>query len=270
MLTHIKIVPLFSALVAASIVAACSGGSTGGGGGGGGGGGATPTPAATAALNGTMQIATSGTNPGNAGYAPAAGDQVVFSCGCTSQAGTTNASGTGAFTLVQNSPATPAAPNPTYTIVPGRNYVIIAQGPGSQAWAIQFAGKVPSHNLYLNGSTPSDAYTAAVSLYVFENSTNGSATAFDDWNFFNLQAWYGVLKTSPNAAETKLLNDIVTQSVAAQPLFPSHPGWNSSQPTNATILADLNSVKTSGDPAIPTPCPVDGSGNALCTGAPSP
>jgi hypothetical protein len=217
-----------------------------------------------------MRIATSGAGYSTVGYTTTgSGDQVVFSCGCTAQAGTTNTDSSGSFTLVQDSTATPSAPNPMYTIAPGRNYIIIAQGAGAQAWTTQFAGKKPSRNLYLTGSNASDIYTAAVSLYVFQNSTS-SATAFDDWNFFNLQHWYTTLTSAPNAQEQTLLNDIVTQSVAAQPLYPSHPGWNASQPTNPKIAADLAAVKTSGDPTIPTPCPTNNAGNALCTGTPTP
>jgi hypothetical protein len=129
---------------------------------------------------------------------------------------------------------------------------------------MQFAGKNPSRNLFLTGSNLNDNFTAAVALYVFQDSTS-SAIAFDFWNFFNLQAWYAKLKSAPNAAEIKLLNDIASQSAASQPLYPSAPGWNHSQPTNATIKADIASVKSSGDPAIPTPCPLSG-----CVGAPSP
>ena len=236
--------------------------------GGGGGGGGNPSPTPTAALTGSIQFATGGTFATGFTYSPAgAGDQVVFSCGCSAQAGTSTTGGGGGFTLIQNSPATPSAPNPTYTIVPGRNYLIVGQGAGSQAWSMQFAGTKPSRNLYLTGgSNLNDVFTAAVGLYVFENST-ASATAFDDWNFNMLSAWYAHLVGSPNGAETKLLNDIAAQSAAAQPLYPSAPGWNPSQPTNVLIKSDLASVKSSGDPHLPTPCP---GGESSCTGTPTP
>jgi hypothetical protein len=131
---------------------------------------------------------------------------------------------------------------------------------------MQFAGRVPAHNAYLTASNLSDVFTAAVALYIYENSTS-SATAYDAYNFNTLKAWYAHLTTSPNAAELKLLNDIASQSAAAQPLYPTAPGWNKSQPTNATIKADVGSVKASGDPNIPTPCP---GGENACTGTPTP
>jgi len=256
-----KTLTILSAFIGISVLAACGGG----GGGTVNGGGATPTPVATAALNGSSQFATGGTFATGYTYGAAgAGDQVVFSCGCTAQAGTTNTNNSGGFTLVQNSPATPAAPAPTYTIVPGRNYLIVTQGAGAQAWTMQYAGNNPGRNQYLTTSVLNDVFTAAVGLYVFQNSTS-SATAYDDWNFNALKAWYTQLVSSPNVAETKLLNDIASQSAASQPLYPSAPGWNSSQPTNALIKADIGTVKTSGDPLIPTPCP-----GSACTGTPTP
>ena len=259
---------LIAALVAAIALAAC-------GGGGGGGGGSTvnqpppvsPTPGATAALTGTMQVATGGTYPGYT-YTAAANASMVFSCGCTAQAGTSTTSNTGSFTLVANSTPTPSAPDPTYTIVPGRNYITVASagagGTPPEGWDIQFAGRKPSRNHHLNGTSTSDVYTAAVALYVFHNSPNG-VEAYDDWNFNTLLAWYNVLTTGPNAKETTLLNDIASQSAASRTLFPDAPGWNAAQTTNATIKNDLNAVKTSGDPALPTPCPFN-----ACTGTPSP
>jgi hypothetical protein len=257
-----------SLIVTASLLAACSGGGGGGTINPGGGGGPTPVPSPTAGLNGGVQVATGGTFASGFTYAAAGNTTLVFSCGCTAQAGTTTTDSSGQFTLVQNSQATPAAPNPTYTIVPGRNYILIAETTGGpEAWTTQFAGKNPNRNHTLNSSSPSDVFTAAVSLYVFANST-ATATAFDDWNFNSLVAYYNHLTASPNTQETKLLNDIAAQSALNKPLFPSKPGWDSSQTTNATISADLASVKTSGAP-VPTPCPTSG-GGSNCTGAPTP
>jgi hypothetical protein len=259
---------LASLIVASAVLAACSGGGGGAVNNPGGGGVPTPAPSPTAGLNGGVQVASGGTFGSGYSYAAAGNTTLVFSCGCTAQAGTTTTDSSGQFTLVQDSQATPAAPNPTYTIVPGRNYILIAETTvGAEAWTTQFAGSKPSHNHTLNSSNPSDVYTAAVSLYVFANSTS-AATAFDDWNFNSLATYYGHLSSSPNVQETKLLDDIAAQSALNKPLFPSKPGWDSSQATNATIAADLASVKASGAP-VPTPCPTIG-GGAQCTGAPTP
>jgi len=257
------IIPTIGAVVLAGFIAACTGG---------GGGGtisppppSSPTPTSSPVLSGTMQVATGGT-VGSFTYSPAANATVVFSCGCSTQAGTATADGSGAFTLVAASTPMPASPNPTYTIVPGRNYVVVAtSGSGAEGWTAQFAGRIPSHNQSLGANT-SDVYTAAVSLYVFNNSGSGP-TGFDDWNFNALAAWYTQLNTAPNGAETKLLNDIAAQSVANKTLYPGAPSWDPAHSSNATIKADLASVKTSGDATIPTPCP---GGEANCTGTPTP
>ncbi len=75
---------------------------------------------------------------------PCGNATIVFSCGCSTQAGTATADGTGTFTLVANSTPTPSAPNPTYTIVPGRNYIVVATtAGGAEAWTTQFAGNKP-------------------------------------------------------------------------------------------------------------------------------
>jgi len=183
-------------LVAVTVLAACGGGGGGGNNNGGGNGAinqpppVSPTPGATAALTGTMQLATGGTYPGYA-YTAAANASMVFSCGCTAQAGTAITSNTGSFTLVAHSTPTPSAPDPTYTIVPGRNYVTVASagagGTAPEGWDIQFAGSKPSRNEHLNAASTSDVYTAAVALYVFHNSPSG-VTAYDDWNFNALLA----------------------------------------------------------------------------------
>ena len=226
----------------------------------------SPTPTPSPGLTGNMQVATGGT-VGSFTYGPAANATIVFSCGCSTQAGTATADGTGTFTLVANSTPTPSAPDPTYTIVPGRNYIVVATtAGGAEAWTTQFAGNNPARNQYLD-SNVSDVYTAAVSLYVFNNSPSGT-TAFDDWNFnATIRLVYIALKTSPNGAETTLLNDIAARSAANKTLFPGAPSWNMTQMSSTLIKTDLAAVKTSGDATIPTPCP---GGEAGCTGTPTP
>jgi len=263
-----QLVALMGALGTATIIAAC---------GGGGGGGGTlpppnpspspsllPSPAASPQLSGSLQVASGGNvSPGPFTYSPAGGATVVFSCGCSTQAGTSTADGSGNFTLVVNSTPTPSVPNPTYTIVPGRNYLIVGSVSGvGEAWNLEFAGAIPAHNLAL--STPSDVYSAAAALYVYANSPSG-VTAFDEWNFNAVAAWLTQLHNAPNAQEMKLLNDIAAQSAAHNTLFPAAPSWNPAQPVNATIAGDLVAVKSSADAIKPTPCP-----SGACTGTPSP
>jgi hypothetical protein len=249
-------------LASAALAASCAGTSGGG----------TiappPEPSSSPGLGGTAQVATGGSYP-NYTYNAAANAGVVFSCGCTKQAGTATASIAGAFVLTAVSTPTPSAPDPVYTIVPGRAYLVVASaGAGGagppEAWDMQFAGRNPSRDHFLNETKTSDVFSAAVGLYVFLNSPGNGETAYDDWNFNTLVNWYNVLVNSPNAQETTLLNDIAAQSAANNTLYPITPLWDPSHPTNATIKADLKAVGTSGDPAIPTPCP------AGCTGTPTP
>lgn len=223
-----------------------------------------PVPSTSPVLSGTMQIAT-GTYP--VFTETAAGNAtVVFSCGCTAQAGTATTTNAGTFTLVADSTPTPGMPDPTYTIVPGRNYLIVATiAGGAEAWNLQFAGRSPNTNQYLNGTNVSDVYSTAVGLYVFNYSVSGD-TAFDNWNFNKIRTWYGILAgqgTGPNAAEQQLLNDIAAAGNTT--LYPTVPSWNPGHKTNATIATDLANVKKSGDGAIPTPCP-----SGACTGTPTP
>jgi hypothetical protein len=263
MLTYRVALSAIIALALAAAVAACSGG--------GGstvnppGGGHSPTPSASPALSGALQLVNGGSYPAPT-YSNAAAAAVDFSCGCTSVAGSANTDANGNFALVAVSTPVPT-PNPPYTIVGGRNYLIVANPTaGSQAWTIQFAGNSPAHDAYLSASNQSDVYTAAVSLYVFEYSPGGSE-AFDNWNFNALVAWYGQLKSSPSAPEITLLSDIVTQSKAGAMLWPAVPKWRPGlSPVNATIRTDLTNVHTSAaDPLLPTPCP-----GGACTGTPTP
>jgi hypothetical protein len=234
---------------------------------------ALPSPTLSPGFSGVAQVATGGSYPGPFSYAPAAGANVVFSCGCSKQAGTATTSNSATFTVVPNSTPTPSLPDPTYTTVPGREYVAVissgAQGAPPEAWDIQFVGRNPSRNHYLNGSNTTNVYTAAVALYVFYES-GSSSTAFDDWNFNSLAAWYSKLagvspSPTPNPQEQKLLDDIASQSAASQTLYPSEPSWDGSHATNPIIQDDLKVVATSGDKTLPTPCP----GNN-CTGTPTP
>jgi hypothetical protein len=217
-----------------------------------------------------MNVASGGTFP-NVNYAPAANAAVVFSCGCSPQAGSGNTDGAGYFVLPQTSNATPSG---TYTIVPGRNYVIIATtGSKAEAWTLEFAGSQPARDLVLNSSAPStasgasDVYTAAATLYVYFASPGGSATAYDGWNFNTVEAWTAQLRNAPNAAETTLLRDIMQAQQSGATLYPIKPPWNASQTTNPTLYSDLQAVQSSGDSALPTPCP---GGESGCTGTPSP
>ena len=245
-----------SLLAVALLLPACGGG---GGGGAmpsapGGGGGSQQQTSAT----GTFQVAVS-TSPLTYGALGSA--QVVFSCGCSAQAGTTSTDSSGNYTLSATSPATPTVPNPTYTLTGGRNYVVVGtDGTGTQAWTVQFVGNSPATDLSLGNS---DATTAAAALYVFYYSTTGDL-AFDNWNYNTIAAWASVLRSNPNAAEAKLIADVDAAQVAHTSLWPSAPSWNTSQSTNTTIAGDLGGVKAAADPALPTPCP------SGCTGTPTP
>jgi hypothetical protein len=268
---------LAAALAAAAIAAGCGGGGSAYGGPGGGGNPTpTPTPSPTPMLQGALQAATGGTYAGGYTYSAAASDDVVFSCGCTGQAGTGGTDAGGNFTLSTTTTPTPAAPDPHYTIVPTRNYIVVAEpasGNGPQAWQLEFAGKTSGATLALGGngaqmasSSVDDTYAEAGALYVFLNSTKGS-TAFDDWNFNTVEAWVQHLKFSANPSEKTFLNDIAAAGGTNSSLFPAAPGWNGSQPINGKIDGDITTVAGSGDATLPTPCP---GGAGTCTGTPSP
>lgn len=226
-----------------------------------------PSPSPSPGLAGTLDVVNGGTDRTNVTYGAANAVSVDFSCGCTHVAGSSITDASGNFTLVAQSTPVPT-PNPTYTIVPGRNYLVVGNSTAApQAWTVQFAGKSPGRDKFLNAGNQSDIYTAAVALYVFKYST-GADTAFDNWNFNALLAWYNHLKTSPTAADATLLNDIVTQSTGGAMLWPVAPTWRPGlNPLNATINADLATVhnNTPPDPTLPTPCP-----NSGCTGTPTP
>lgn len=262
------------ALAGLATLAACGGGGGGGtvtpptGGGGGGGPKPTPTPVPTASPGGTGMASVLGN--------PLANAKVVFTCGCSSQAGTATTDASGNFALPASSNAVPAAPNPSYTLVSGRNYLVVAADTSAhrEAWTMLFLGNTPSTNVYMGSgaANTTDEFTAAASLYVFVNSPNNSDTSFDDWNFNTIAAWANALRSgkSHTAAETKLISDIKAAQTAGTTLFPFAPGWDpEGNMTNATIRGDLAAITPASDPAVPTPCPVS-NGTPSCTGAPSP
>ena len=267
-----------AALLAAAAIAGC----------GGGGGysaaappppGPSPSPSPTPALQGNLNATTGGTYP-NFSTAPAASINAVFSCGCSAQAGITTTNATGDFSVMSPATATPAVPSPTYTIVPGRNYIVIAEPAslaGPQAWTMLYAKHIPADDLALDssGATPapwssttSDVYTAAAALYIYFKSPGGSGTAFDAWNINTVNKFAHNLRLAPNAAEITLLNDIATKGSTSSSLFPAAPSWNPSQPTASKIHTDLTAVEASGDMSIPTPCP--GNVQSGCKGTPTP
>src|ERR1700736_5323725 len=145
-LGHNKRFLALSALGATAIIAAC-----------GGGGsstppppGASPTPAASPELVGTLNVVNGGSSYTTASYVPAGTVGVDFSCGCTAVAGSGTTDGSGNFTLTAVSTPVPQ-PNPMYTIVPTRNYLEVGSPTsGTQAWTMMFAGSRPSHDQYLN------------------------------------------------------------------------------------------------------------------------
>lgn len=257
-----RVVRYVAPLLIAAALAACGGG----GGGGGGTAGSTSTsitPVTPASLPGQLT--------GNGSFANAV---TLFSCGCSGQAGQVKADSTGSFVLPVSSTAVPSSPSPTYTTVPGRNYIIIGTGAsGLQSWTMGFLGNSPTTNVNLygtSGSNISDQYTTAAALYIYFQSQNftGDQT-YDRWNFNTIATWTQALKqnVANNAAETQLLNDITTAQGANQSLYPVIPAFDTvaGATPNATIANDLQAVAASGDSAIPTPCPSTG-----CTNTPKP
>jgi hypothetical protein len=205
---------------------------------------------------------------------------VAFSCGCSAQAGETTTNASGGYTIGANATAIPASPNPTYTTVPGRNYMIIGYASsGTQAWTMEFLGNTQATNLNLSSSptnlqtNTTDTASTAAALYVYYESQNDSDQSFDLWNFNTINAWAQKLRagTGLSEHETQLLADVTSAQSAGTSLYPTVPVWNpqAGAAANATILADLQAVHSDGttvDPALPTPCPAAGA----CTGAPTP
>lgn len=205
---------------------------------------------------------------------------VAFTCGCSAQAGETTTDANGNYTVNSQATAIPAAPTPTYTTVPGRNYMIIGYAStGTQTWTMEFLGNTPATNLNLSSSpgnltsNVTDTAGTAASLYVYLESQNDSDQSFDLWNFNTIAGWAQKLRAGSglSAHETTLMNDIVSSQSAGKSLYPTVPAWNpqAGATSNTTIKADLQAVATDGtsvDPALPTPCP----GAGQCTGAPTP
>ena len=263
-------------MVVAALIAGCGGGATSAAPPPGGGGGhpspsPSPAPSVTPALTGNLNVAIGGTWP-NPSPGAAANAEVDFTCGCSGQAGTGTADSSGNFNLLTVSTPVPASPNPTYTIVPGRNYVVIGTstlgtGGSAQAYTMVFAGNDTSRNQYLiPGVNASDTITAAVTLYVMAKSA-GTPLAFDDWNLYTLQNFYTHLQTAPTAQETQLLTDIVAQQEAGKTMYPAKPRWRPGRIKNTIIATDLAAINNTTDPGnVPTPCPTPNPGQpAACT-----
>ncbi len=251
-----RLLRVASASMISIAFAACGGG----GGSGGRSGNTPPISQPTPSASGQMQLSTA------SGYTPFGNQPVAFSCGCTSEAGSTMTDANGNYTIPLNSAAIPQG-NGTYSIVPGRNYIVVAGLPNkAQSWTIVFVGSQPSRNVVL--SSTSDLYTAAAALYVynFSDGTSGQATAFDGWNINSITSWVNVLKSgNPTSTEMRLIADIKGAQVNGASLYPSPPGWQSSVVANQTIAKDLAAVHADPASSHPTPCP-----NGVCEGAPTP
>jgi len=224
----------------------------------------------SAAITGEMSLS------GNA----LANATVAFTCGCSAQAGETTTNASGNYTINTQATAIPSVPQPTYTTVPGRNYMIIGYASsGTQTWTMEFLGNTPATNLNLSSSpgnataNVTDAASTAAALYIYEESQNNSDQSFDLWNFNTIATWTEKLRAGAglSAHETALMNDVVAQQNAGKSLYPTVPAWNpqAGATTNSTIAADVQAIHADGmavDPALPTPCPAIGQ----CTGAPTP
>jgi hypothetical protein len=208
--------------------------------------------------------------------APLANAAVVFTCGCSAQAGEAQTDANGNFVIHATATAIPAQPEPTYTVVPGRNYVVAGfASNGGQAWTMLFMGNSPATNLNLS-LTPAigaDGATAAAALYVYYMAQNGSDQSFDLWNYNTISTWTQHLRggTGLSANEAALLADTASAEQTSSSLYPDVPSWNP-QPSagvNARIRTDILAVHIDGmavDPLLPTPCPNAGG----CTGTPTP
>lgn len=244
----------FAGIMLAATLAAC----------GGGGGGSSPAPPAPTAAPAPVIAGVAAV-----GGIPLANASIVFSCGCTGQAGTTKADASGNYTLTVSSTAAPSTPDPTYTTIPGRNYLAVMTANGQEAWDIAFLGSTPSHNHILNQTNTSDKYTTAAALYVFYNSINlAKPDAFDSWDFSTIASWVTTLKSSPLAEETTLLSDIETEQTAGVSLYPSTGAeWApAGTVANGKIKIDLDNVKAAATAAglatrLPQQC---GDGTAPC------
>jgi len=215
---------------------------------------------------------------GPQGPVPLASDPVVFSCGCqpdsgqTALAGQASTDASGMITLPSSSTGIPSG---TYTLVGGRNYLIVTSGSGTESWTMEHVGTVPANNITLSAApgAGTDPAQAAAALYVFRfsDATPPANLAYDDWNFSTIASWVSRLRSGPvSNAESKLLADISASQAAGKSLYPMAPPWNRNLPTNpnaGTINSDLTAVQQSAatEPSLPTPCPSGG-----CSGTPAP
>ncbi|HTX57345.1 MAG TPA: hypothetical protein VMD47_09605 [Candidatus Acidoferrales bacterium] len=261
-------------------LAACGGG--GGGSTGGGGGGVTPPvgstsspstqPSSSASPSITGAVAINGSALSNA--------TVTFTCGCSAQAGEISTNASGDYTIGASAQAIPAAPTPTYTSVPGRNYMIIGYvSGGTQAWTMEYLGDTQAYDLNLSSSpnnlstNTTDTASTAAALYIYYESQNDSDQSFDLWNFNTIASWAQHLRAGSglSAHESTFLSDITSAQGAGQSLFPTIPAWDpqSGASANTTIRGDIQAIAGDGvsvDPLLPTPCP----GEGACTGTPTP
>jgi hypothetical protein len=226
---------------------------------------ASPSASATPTASAQGQLSINGSSVNNA--------KVTYTCGCNQGAGLISTNASGSYTLTSTAPLAPSGTG-TYTLQ-GHNVLVIGYAPGSatQAWTMDFVGNSPATDLNLSAT---DDAAAAASLYLFwevafnptiKNSTDQS---FDWFNYNQISAFVSHLRSSPDAAETQLLNDISAAQSSGTSLFPYNPSWNpTSDGTNSTISSDISAVVSGGtaaDATLPTPCPaVD-----QCTGAPTP
>ncbi len=248
-------------------------------GGGGGGSGSSATPSQV------VPVQTPQPNPaailaqidGPAGPVTLALDPVVFTCGCqpdsgqTALAGQTFSDANGTIILPSSGTGIPSG---TYSLVGGRNYLIVTSGSGTESWTMEHVGTVPANNITLSAApgAGTDAYQAAAALYVFSfsDATPPANLAYDDWNFSTIASWVARMRSGTvSAAEQKLLTDIGAYQVAGKSLYPMAPPWNRTlvNPNAGTIATDLTAVQQSAatEPSLPTPCPSGG-----CTGTPTP
>ena len=262
-------------LLGASIVALCSLLAACGGGGGGGGG--TPP---TISPSGTSSPTSPPTTPppptptpgasgalSTANGALAANSTVIFTCGCSGQAGqTTTSDANGDYSLPNSSNAIPATPNPTYTLSPGRNYVIVGyQQGGTQSWTMKFLGKSPATNVGL-GSVSSAAQAASALFIYYDAAYNPAITGgnhtFDWFDIRKIAAWAQKLDSGAGLTmdEQNLMNHVTAQQKLNASLYPGFvPSWNpqAGAIVNPAITTDVKNIMVGGtaaDPALPTPC----------------